>query len=237
MRDALSGVTTLLLIPATEGEGRAGDHRTAVEAAVAAGVQHIVYLSFIGASPDCTFTLARDHWGTEQDIRRLAPAYTLLRMNTYLDFVPKLAGPDGVISGPAADGRVSAVLRDDLADVAVAVLTQPDDHIGQTYDVTGGESFTLAEAADVMSRASGKHIVFHNQTLEEAYEARARYGAPRSQVEGWVTSYTAIAAGELAAVSDTVQRLAGHPPVTLVGYLTTHPASLGHVHAAPVKTG
>ena len=52
-------------------------------------------------------------------------------MNMYLDFVPKLAGPDGVISGPAGDGRVSAVLRDDLADVAVAVLAEPDDHIGQ----------------------------------------------------------------------------------------------------------
>lgn len=66
----------MLLIPAIEGEGRTGDHRTTVEAAVAAGVRHIVYLSFIGASPDFTFTLACDHWTTEQDIRRIAPAYT-----------------------------------------------------------------------------------------------------------------------------------------------------------------
>ena len=64
-----------------------------------------------------------------------------------------------MISGPAGDGRVSAVLRDDLADVAVAVLAKPDDHIGQTYDVTGGESFTLAGAAGVMARVSGKQIV------------------------------------------------------------------------------
>jgi hypothetical protein len=39
-------------------------------------VRHIVYLSFIGASPNCTFTLACDHWATEQDIRRIAPVYT-----------------------------------------------------------------------------------------------------------------------------------------------------------------
>ncbi len=237
VRRALTGVGTLLLIPAAEGEGRVGDHRTTVEAAVAAGVRHIVYLSFTGASPDCTFTLARDHWATEQDIRRIVPAYTLLRMNTYLDFVPKLAGPDGVISGPAGDGRVSAVLRDDLADVAVAVLAKPDDHIGQTYDVTGGESFTLAEAAGVMARVSGKQIVFHNETLEEAYQARARYGAPRWEVEGWVTSYTAIAAGELAAVSDTVRRLTGHPPLTLAEHIKAHPESLGHVSAGLVQTG
>ena len=73
VRRALAGVGTMLLIPATGGEGRTGDHRTTVEAAVAAGVRHIVYLSFIGASPDCTFTPARDHWATEQDIRRIAP--------------------------------------------------------------------------------------------------------------------------------------------------------------------
>jgi NAD(P)H dehydrogenase (quinone) len=128
--DALDGVDTLLLIPAAEGERRVDDHRTTVEAAVAAGVRQIVFLSFVGASPDATFTFARDHWVTEQDIRHAVPAFTFLRMNTYLDFVPKLAGPDGVISGPAGEGRVAAVSRDDLADVALAVLTNPHEHVG-----------------------------------------------------------------------------------------------------------
>jgi NAD(P)H dehydrogenase (quinone) len=134
VRHALDGVDTLLLIPAAEGKRRVDDHRTAVEAAVAAGVRQIVYLSFVGASPRSTFTLARDHWVTEQDIRRVAVAFTFLRMNTYLDFVPKLAGPDGAISGPAGEGRVAAVSRDDLADVAAAVLMNPNDHVGRTYE-------------------------------------------------------------------------------------------------------
>jgi uncharacterized protein YbjT (DUF2867 family) len=229
VRHALDGVSTLVMIPAHEGEGRADAHRTMVQAALATGVRQIVYISFVGASPDHTFTLARDHWVTEQDIRRTDLAFTFLRSSTYLDFVPKLAGPDGVISGPAGGGRVAAVSRDDLADVAVAVLSDPHAHIGQTYDVTGGESFTLADAASVMSRLSGKHIVFHDETLEEAYEARSLYGAPRWEVKGWVTSYTAIAAGELAAVSGTVQRLAEHPPTTLADYIRANPDSLAHV--------
>ena len=231
VRDALDGVSTLLLVPAHEGPGRAEAHRATVKAALAAGVRQIVYISYVGASPDHTFTLARDHWVTEQDIRRTDLAFTFLRSSTYLDFVPKLAGPDGVISGPAGDGRVAAVARDDLADVAVAVLSDPDAHIGQTYDVTGGESFTLAEAAIVMSRVSGKQIVFHDETLEEAYEARSHYGAPQSEVDGWVTSYTVIAAGQLAAVSDTVKRLAGHQPITLAEHIQANPDSLAHVQA------
>ena len=229
VRQALDGVSTLLLIPAHEGEGRAEAHRTMVQAALAEGVRQIVYISYVGASPDHTFTLAREHWVTEQDIRDTDLAFTFLRSSTYLDFVPKLVGSDGVISGPAGQGRVAAVSRDDLADVAVAVLSDPDAHIGRTYDVTGGESFTLAEAASVMSRASGKQIVFYDETLEEAYEARSRYGAPHSEVEGWVTSYTVIAAGELAAVSDTVPRLTGHPPITLAQYIRANPDSLAHV--------
>jgi NAD(P)H dehydrogenase (quinone) len=83
-----------------------------------------------------------------------------------------------------------------------------------------------------MSRVSEKQIVFHNHTLDEAYEARFHYGAPPWEIEGWVTSYTAIAAGELAAVSDTVQQLAGHPPITLAQYIQANPASLAHVTAA-----
>jgi hypothetical protein len=80
-----------------------------------------------------------------------------------------------------------------------------------------------------MSRASGEHIVLHDETIDEAYEARSQYGAPSWEVDGWVTSYTVIAAGELAAVSDTVERLAGQLPITLADYVRGNPDSLAHV--------
>jgi len=102
-------------------------------------------------------------------------------MNTYLGFIPKLAGANGVISGPAGEGRVSAVLRDDLGAVAVAVLADPGEHAGRTYDVTGGEAFTLADAAAVMAAASGRTITFNNETLEEACESRSHHGATAVQ--------------------------------------------------------
>src|SRR5690349_14554770 len=60
MRQALDGVGTLFLVSGRESADRVAEHRSAVDAAVAAGVQRIVYLSFAGAAPDCTFTFGRD---------------------------------------------------------------------------------------------------------------------------------------------------------------------------------
>jgi hypothetical protein len=54
-----------------------------------------------------------------------------------------------------------------------------------------------------------------DETVEEAYASRQGYGAPGWQVEAWVTTYTAIAAGEVDLVTGDVERLTGHPPRTL----------------------
>jgi NAD(P)H dehydrogenase (quinone) len=219
MRAAFEGAGTVFLIPAAEAPDRVLQHITAVDAAVAAGVERIVYLSFLGASADSSFTLARDHHATEEHIRACGLPFSFVRMSLYMDFIPSMVGADGVIRGPAGDGRVGAVLRADVADVAVAVLTGTG-HDGAAYDVTGPESFTLAEAAEAIAQATGKPVRFHDETLEEAYASRRVYGAPDWEVAGWVSSYLAIASGELDVVSDTVRRLAGHEPVSLTQYLT-----------------
>jgi NAD(P)H dehydrogenase (quinone) len=69
-----------------------------------------------------------------------------------------------------------------------------------------------------MSRASvilGMPVTFVNESIAEAYASRAHYNAPKWQVDAWVSTYTAIASGELAIVNGTVQMLTGHPPRTL----------------------
>jgi NAD(P)H dehydrogenase (quinone) len=214
MRDGLRGVDTLFLVSGRESIDRVEQHYSAITAALDAGVQRIVYTSFLGAAPDATFTFARDHFHTERRIRATGLRHTFLRDSLYLDFIPFLVGEDGVIRGPAGDGRVAAVTRDDVADVAVAVLAT-DEHDGQTYDVTGPQAFTLTEAAAEISRATGRTITFENETLEEARASRAGTGGEAWEIEGWVTSYAAIATGELDVVSDTVQRIAGHAPTSL----------------------
>jgi uncharacterized protein YbjT (DUF2867 family) len=216
VRRALHGLEVVLMVSASESATRLDEHRTFVDAAVAAGVEHLVYTSFHGAAPDATFTLARDHHLTEEHIAASGLGWTHLRDNLYLDFLGRMVGADGVIRGPAGAGRVAAVAQDDVARAAVAVLTDPGEHRGATYDLTGPETFTLAEAAEVLSRCLGRPVSFHDETVEEAYASRAAYGAPRWRLDAWVSTYTAIAAGEMDGVSDHVERLTGAPPRSLV---------------------
>jgi len=232
MRKALDGIRTFFMVSAGESSDRVRIHTAAVDAAVEAGVERIVYLSFVGAAAEATSTLAREHWRTEEHVRSTSLKHTFLRDNAYLDYVPALVGADGVIRGPADEGRVGAVARDDVAEVAVAVLLSEGQHDGRVYDVTGPEASTLHEAAEELSRASGRRISYYPETLEEAYASRASYGAPEWEVERWVTSYTAIAAGEMEVVSDTVGKLTGHPPMGLAEYLRRHPESYRHLLSA-----
>ena len=211
---ALVGVDTLLMVSASEAADRLDQHRAFVRAAAQAGVRHIVYTSFQGAAPDCTFTLGRDHWATEQAIRDTGLAFTFLRDSFYADFLPLMA-QDGVIRGPAGDGRVAAVARDDVAAVAGVVLADPDAHAGAAYDLTGPEALTLGAAAALIAEVTGRPTRYVDETLEEAYASRASYGAPDWQVDAWVSTYTAIAAGEVSAVSDAVPRLTGRPATSL----------------------
>jgi NAD(P)H dehydrogenase (quinone) len=232
LRQAFQGARTLLMVSATEHPDRLEHHANVVEAAAEAGVERVIYTSVFGAGPACTFTFGRDHWHTEQRIKASGLRHTFLRDNLYLDFVPLLPGPDGVIRGPAADGRVAAVARDDIADAAVAVLLETGDgHDGRSYDLTGPEALTMAEIAAELSRAAGRTITYHAETLEEAYASRASYGAPDWQVDGWVTTYVAIANGEVAGVGGDVAAVAGHPPMSLAEFLRRNPDSLQHLRS------
>ena len=219
VRAALKDVPTVLMVSASETPDRVAQHTAFVDAAVAAGVQHLVYISFYGAAPDCIFTLGRDHYATEQHIRASGLRFTFLRDNLYADFMAALVGEDGVIRGPAGDGRVAAVAQDDIAAVAAAVLLNPGPHAGATYSLTGPQALSLDEVAATLTAELGRSVRYQPETLEQAYASRASYGAPDWQVDAWVSTYTAIAGGEVAGVTDDVPRLTGHPATSLAELL------------------
>jgi NAD(P)H dehydrogenase (quinone) len=259
MRRALAGVQTLLLISARDRFGvahisaknhtapapydRVEQHRVAVEAAVAAGVHRVVYLSVIHAAPDATFILAHDHYHTEEHIRASGMRFTFLRTGLYADNVPHSVSADGVIRVPAGDGRVAWVTRDDVAHVAAAVLTSPG-HEEPIYDVTGPEAMTMAETAATLSIFAGREIVYQAQTLEDARTTRTtsrleKFDADRRMWTGqglsdyeadvFITHFLQIAEGDLAQVSDTVPKLTGRPAQSLAEYLRQHPESYRHL--------
>jgi uncharacterized protein YbjT (DUF2867 family) len=94
-------------------------------------------------------------------------------------------------------------------------------HNEKTYNLTGPEAFTFTEAAAAFSAQTGREVRFESETVEEAYASRAVYDAPDWEVRGWVTTYTAVAAGDLELVTGDVRRLTGREPVSLAGYLSS----------------
>lgn len=209
--EALRDVDTVFMVSAHESAERMDQHRSFIDAAVAAGVRQVVYLSFIGASATSGFTLARDHGATEAYLRASGLDWTFLRDNFYAEILVQFADEQGVIRGPAGAGRVAAVSQRDVAAVVAHVLTEPREHITKTYNLTGPEALTLADVAATASRITGRRLTFVDETIDEAIASRAHYGAPEWQVEAWISTYTAIRDGELQHVSGDVDRLLGRP--------------------------
>lgn len=218
-RAALEGVETLFMVSAAEDEHRREQHLAFVDAAAAAGVAHVVYTSFLNASPTATFTLARDHAATERHLEASGMAWTFLRDGLYLDFLPLMMGDDGAIRGPAGQGRAAVIARRDVARVAATVLQEQAAHAGRTYDLTGPQALTFTEMAEILSRHLGRTVTFVDETIEEAYASRASYGAPDWQVEAWVSTYSAVATGEMGPVSNDVLAVTGEPPMSLAQFL------------------
>lgn len=215
VRAALTGLETVFMVSASEAADRLDQHRAFVDAAAAAGVRHLVYVSFQGANPQSTFTFARDHHWTEEHIRASGMAWTFLRDGFYADFMPGLVGEDGVIRGPGGDGRVAVVAQEDIADAATAVLLAPAEHAGRTYTLTGPDALSFTDIAAILGEASGREVTYVDETLEQARASRASYGAPDWEVDGWISTYTAIAAGEHEQVTHDVEMLIGRPPTSL----------------------
>ncbi|MEZ0163220.1 SDR family oxidoreductase [Kineococcus sp. LSe6-4] len=218
LRHAFDGADVLLFVSGAEDADRMKQHRSVVEAAAAAGVQRVVYTSFLGASPGSTFTFARDHAATEDLLSAARFTTTFLRDNFYLDVMPEFV-TDGALRGPAGTGRVSAVARADVAEVALAAVLD-EAHGGRSYDLTGPQALSFAEIAATIARVRGIPVDYVEETVEEAYASRADSGAPRWMLDGWVSTYTAVAAGELDAVSDAVRTVTGHEARSLEDVLT-----------------
>ncbi|MFF1907956.1 NAD(P)H-binding protein [Kitasatospora sp. NPDC058218] len=217
LADAFAGVRTLLLISAGYGEDDVviARHRAAVEAAERAGVEHVIYTSLSGDGDHLAYALA--HRWTERRLRESTTLrWTILRNGLYAELLGSLATPDGdgVITAPLGDGRLAAVARADLAEVAVTVALAPAEHAGRVYELVGEQAVGGADIAAALSRAGGKPVEYRPGTLAEARAAVAVSGAQAFQVPMVAGTYSAIAHGFLAGPGKAgdLAALLGRPP-------------------------
>ena len=224
--DALAGVRGLLLISTDALDRRVTQHRDAISAAVAAGVERVIYTSVVSPVEGNPAAVVESHRQTEEDLRAAGCAWTLLRNNLYAEYqAPELeaAQATGQVLHNRGDGTAAYVSRLDCSAVAAAVLAE-DGHDGQAYDVTGPEALSAADLAALYGELAGRPVeavavdddTFIAALAGEDADGHMQYGARlvasfgRGIREGW-----------FADVSDVVERLTGRPPRSVREVLAT----------------
>ena len=218
---SLEGIDVLFMVSGSENPDRVQQHKDFIDSAKTAGVSHIVYLSFYNASKNSIFTLGRDHYATEEYIKENGFKYTFLRDNFYVDFFVDMCREYGEIKGPAGNSKVSAVVRSDVSEVAAKILENPEKWQNQTLNMTGPEELTMEEITKLASKYLGKEIKYIPETVEDAYESRKIWKAEQWEYDSWVSTYTAIAEGEQAGISNDIEKVLGRKATSLTEYLET----------------
>jgi NAD(P)H dehydrogenase (quinone) len=221
---AFAGVERALLISTDSLDKpghRVAQHRRAVQAFVRSGVKHLAYTSIVNPVGSL-ITLSKDHAETEQALAESGLHYTVLRNNMYSDYAldpAKRALASGSVVNARASGKVGFVTRADCAAIAAAVLLEPPAG-NQTLDVTGPEALDSADFAALLSKLSGKAIGVQSISVAALVDGMAQHGVPRHLAEIFGSFDAGIAAGELAVVSDSVERFTGKKPESLADFLT-----------------
>ena len=195
-------------------DARIALHQSFVDAAVRAGVAHVVYVSCLGAGPDAIFSHGRSHGATEEMLRKSELGWTSIRNGMYTDDILGWFDPDGVARETGGDGRMSFSYRPELAK-AVAVTLTESGHDGKVYDVVTPPPVGLAELARIASEVTGRSYRYEPIGHDE-WDARWRaLGRDGWALDAGHTSYEALEAGEFDVESDDYELITGEKPLTV----------------------
>jgi NAD(P)H dehydrogenase (quinone) len=175
--EAFAGADKLLLVSGSEAGQRVRQHGNAINAAKAAGVRFIAYTSGVRANTS-TLLAVQDHRATEGLLAEAGVPHARLRNCWYLEnYTGQLPGylERGIV-GAAGAGKVSAATRADYAEAAAAVLAGQG-HAGAVYEL-GGEPFTMAELAEVISAATGRTVTYTDLPPEQYQAVLVGAGLP-----------------------------------------------------------
>ncbi|WP_327053721.1 SDR family oxidoreductase [Halomicrococcus gelatinilyticus] len=192
-----------------------------VDAAVRVGVEHVVYLSVLGAERNPLLP----HYRMERHLERADVAYTFLRAANFMQNFSEIHRPDVVehdqIYVPAGDGETGFVDARDVAAVGVAALTDPG-HENAAYDVTGPAALDCYEVADAFTAALDRRIAYPNPSiLQFARRMRSR-DVPSRLVGVMVVLYTVTRLGLSGRVSDDAERVLDRKPNSFRTFVADH---------------
>jgi uncharacterized protein YbjT (DUF2867 family) len=176
------------------------------ELAVGSGVSRLVLLSGRGEE---------EAERVDQAVLDSGAALTILRSTWFAQnfsenyWVDEILG--GELSLPAGEMPEPFVDADDIADVAVAALTD-DSHIGQVYELTGPRLLTFADAVEEIGRAAGRELRYAPVSIEDYAAVAAEQGLPADVIELLTYLFSEVLDGRNAHLADGVQRALGREP-------------------------
>ncbi len=200
-------VRTLFMVSAGYGEDDVviARHGAVIAAAEQQGVSHIVYTSLTRTGDHLGF--APTHRWTEQRLRQSPLHWTILRNGLYAELIGAFAAPvDGVIRAPFGDGRISSVAREDLADAAITVLSDPTSHSNIIYELAGTHAWGISDLARKLA------IEYSPSTLSEERQRISALPLLPFQPAMFMSIYSASAAGFLQAQNTDLLKLIENKP-------------------------
>jgi uncharacterized protein YbjT (DUF2867 family) len=222
LEPALEGVERAYLV-APLSPMQAEYEQVFVETAKAAGVQHVVKLSLIGASRESPLRFGKTHAVVEQALRESGMAWTFLRPNGFMQ--NNLAWPervrDGTFYSPVPDAAFSIVDARDVAEVAVAALTG-DGHAGKAYALTGPEAVSYRDQARRLFAAAGREVTVEEVATEAVKQALVQAGVPPWNAEGLAELWELYASGAATLVASGVEDVLHRAPRDLDTFARDH---------------
>lgn len=220
---AFGGVDKLMLTSTHAFTDRKAAHANAVDAAVAAGIGHIVYMPVLRkeGSDFSMQEVTEEDLFTEQKIRTSGLTYTFVRHPPFLDTMPWLLGITSAemdIRVPAGEGKTGFAARADLAEAHAVVLTGSG-HDNASYALTGSPAVSFSDIAAILSRISGE-TVRHVVVSEHDYlEARVGEGLPALLADFALDWIEGMRRGEWDQQTADLEALLGRAPTTTEDFL------------------
>ncbi|MBC7933812.1 MAG: SDR family oxidoreductase [Rhizobacter sp.] len=179
------------------------------------GIKRVVYVGALGMEKltDLPF-----HVNIIQKLKDESFDYTILKPSFFAQNFKNYEWENitqrNITFTPAGNGKVGFVDVNDIALVAIKVLTE-DGHSGKEYDITGPETLSYTDAASILSAVTNKKIFYPNPTPEEYTDALKNAGAPHFVAPYMVSVYALIANNNVNVISPVVEELTGKKPTSL----------------------
>lgn len=222
LQKALEGVSALLFV-ASDGPARdvMRQHANVLEAAVAAGVEHVVFTSIVDVDETSPFYFTPVYRDAERRLAELWSNCTILRCGLYLDFLlshwVEPAMSNGRISVPVGSARIAPISRDDVAEAAATAVVSSH-HRGQIHELTGPKSYSFDEVAALVSELTGA-LIQHSACSPSDYLQRAWSEMEDPWPHAFATLCASIAQGRYSLVSRDVENLLERPAESLEDFL------------------